>query len=93
MRPHASDLGNNLVLDGAELVDLAADDIPHREQSRWLESKADAARRAGEDQVAGLQRHGPRDIRDLGHIEPDASNLISDRHDETQVLSPALPRG
>ena len=55
-----SELGGrrlDAVGDGADPVDLADDLVAVLEPQRRLAEAADAARRAGEDQVARLERH------------------------------------
>ena len=77
-RPVAVDLGDDAadrdgghgrisrtrILEGADAVDLDPDDVAGLEVARRVEADADAGRRAGGDDVAGLQRHAGRDRRD-----------------------------
>ena len=62
--PHPSPTSGDRVLEGPEALDLAADRVARLQVLRWLEGLADAARRAGEDQRAGLERAGLGDERD-----------------------------
>src|SRR5919201_4376684 len=50
--------------------DLDLEHVAVREEARWVERGADARRRAGEDDVAGLHRHRRGDVRhELWHAE------------------------
>src|SRR5262249_56998307 len=55
----------DLILDEADAIDLDAHTIAGLEESRRLHGDAYAARRAGEDHVAGLQRHRLCEVRYL----------------------------
>src|SRR5271168_2214457 len=68
-----SDFGNDPVLDRAYLVDLAPDGIADDQRLGRLESKANAARRSGEDEIARLERHGQRQ---LGDLLPDVEDQV-----------------
>src|SRR4051795_2644942 len=56
-RGMAANLGH-AVLDRAEALDLDAHDVAGGQERRRVEADAHARRRAGEDQVAGLERAG-----------------------------------
>lgn len=60
-----SALGLHHALDMAEAVDLAAHHIARLQEGARVHRRADAAGRAGEQHVAGLQRHAGRKMLDL----------------------------
>src|SRR3954469_10297171 len=51
--------------DGAQLIDFAADLVSGFEKPTRIHCSADAAWRAGEDQIAGFERHRLREMFDL----------------------------
>src|SRR5262245_25583945 len=56
---------DHAVLDGADTLDLDPDDVAGGKEGRGLPGAADAARGAGRDDVARLEREGRGQVLDL----------------------------